>query len=252
LFDDFPEYRGQRTWSAAKNGITVRSLLTMTSGLACDDWNDSTSCSWAMVDSPNWLDFSLDQPLAHEPGLAFAYCGACLTPLSVLLARKTGMEVPTFARKDLLEPLGMGPIVWMRGPHGVTPASFGLSMRPRDLAKLGLLYLRQGSWEGKPVVPSKWVEGSLCALVPASKTHGKGDYGYLWWSKDIEARGVEFRVHFAWGVGGQYLFLVPELDLVCVVLAGNENDSRLGAHSWELFKDLVLPAFVRNGPQSPK
>ncbi len=248
LYDHFPEYRTRPGWKAAKDKVTLRTLLTMTSGFACDDWKNSTACSWSMVDSPDWLDFSLSEPLDHEPGEHFAYCGACLTPLSVLLARQSRMTVPQFAQRNLFERLGIPSSPWMEGPQGVTPPAFGLKMRPRDLAKLGALYLQKGTWKGKEIVPKTWVEGSLSALVPASQTHGKGDYGFLWWAKDMKVRKKNLRVHFAWGVGGQYLFLVPALDLVCVVTAGNENDSRLGTNSLRLFEEYVLPTFI--GPSS--
>ena len=100
LYDFFPEYRKKPGWEDGKDKITLQTLLTMTSGLGCDDLKDSKSCSWGMVDSPDWLNFTLSLPLSQEPGKRFAYCGACLTPLSAVLAKKSGMQ-PAGIRREI-------------------------------------------------------------------------------------------------------------------------------------------------------
>jgi CubicO group peptidase (beta-lactamase class C family) len=243
LFDFFPEYRGKPGWQASKDKINLGMLLTMTSGLDCDDWKDSQACSWDMVRSPDWLDFSLTRPLSHKPGGHFAYCGACLTPLSALLARKSGMGLPAFAQRNLWEPLGIQNPAWITGPHGMIPASFGLALKPRDLAKLGVLYLKKGEWNGKQVISERWVEESTSVQVPKKQAHQPFDYGYLWWQRQVPCHGKSVRVIFAWGVGGQYLFIAPELDLVCVITAGNYRDSKLSAKSFQFFQDYVLGVF---------
>lgn len=104
LYDSFTEYRSKDSWDDGKNKITLLTLLTMTSGLGCDDWKDAQACSWGMVSSADWLDFSLTLPLAHAPGKKFAYCGACLTPLSAILAKKSGMSVPNSLKNIFSNP----------------------------------------------------------------------------------------------------------------------------------------------------
>lgn len=198
-----------------------------------------------MVRSSDWLDFSLSRPLTHEPGQHFAYCGACLTPLSFILAQKSGMGIPDFAQKFLFDPLSIQNAHWMSGPENLTPASFGLSLRPRDLAKLGYLYLKNGLWNGQRVISSKWVSDSTRAVIPKAHTNRRYDYGYLWWEKEIHQHGHLLKVYFAWGVGGQYLFVVPQLDLVCVMTGGNYKDPKLSANSFKLFQDVIVGAFLK-------
>lgn len=243
LYDFFPGYREKPGWDKAKDGITLRMLLTMTSGLGCDDWRDSKSCSWAMVDSPDWPGFALSLPLSREPGKQFAYCGACLTPLSSLLALKSGLSVPDFARKYLWEPLQVREASWVKGPGDVTPVSFGLALKPRDLAKIGYLVLNQGKWNNRQVVPGKWIREATTTHVSKDRTNGKASYGYLWWQSRIRAKGKNLRMVYAWGVGGQYLWVVPDLDLVCVATGGNYKSGSLGANALKLFQDNILEAF---------
>ncbi|HUO57791.1 MAG TPA: serine hydrolase [bacterium] len=242
LYDGFPLYRSGVTWQAEKNKITLKMLLTMTSGFNCDDWKAKRPCSWQMVDSPDWVDFSLSQYLSQPPGTHFSYCGACLTSLSALLDRYSGMSVPAFAQQNLWAPLGIPKPVWMEGPGPVTPASFGLSLRPRDLAKIGQLVLNQGKWGEKQIVSADWIQESTSIQIPKAGTNEKDDYGYLWWERNLSIHGETMRVVYAWGVGGNYLFIVPKLELVCVVTAGNYDSAELGANSFKLFQDQLLGA----------
>jgi CubicO group peptidase (beta-lactamase class C family) len=242
LYDYFPEYRLDATWQPKKELMTIRDILTMTSGFACDDRNDSQDCSWAMVQSPDWLSFALEEPLDEGPGRRFNYCGVCLTPLGVILKRQSGFSVPDFAKKNLFDPLEIRESHWMQGPNEVTPVSFGLDLRPRDLAKLGYLYLNRGKWKDRSVISEEWIQQSTAPQVFKDETHQPYDYGYLWWEKNIPYQGRVVRMFFAWGVGGQYLFVVPGLDLVCVVTGGNYKNSRLGYNSFHLFQDYVVAA----------
>jgi CubicO group peptidase (beta-lactamase class C family) len=246
LYDFFPEFKNQPGWSDNKNQITLRNILTMTSGLACDDWKDASVCSWAMVHSSDWLSFVLAEPVDVEPGSRFRYCGACLLPLSAILEKRSGLSVPDFAQKYLWDPLGIKRVKWFSGPQGVIPVSFGLQMRPRDFLKLGVLYLDQGVWKGRKVISPDWIAQSTSLQIPKSQTNGKNDYGYLWWEREMPVRGEMVRVFFAWGVGGQYLCVVPSLQLVCLVSGGNYKDGRLGANSFKLFQENLLAAVDPN------
>lgn len=134
--------------------------------------------------------------------------------------------------------------LWIQGPGGVVPVSFGLSMRPRDLAKFGYLYLKNGVWDEQKVIPAKWVEASTSALLPKIRTNGLYDYGYLWWGRTIRRNSQVIRIYFAWGVGGQCLFVCPKLNLVCVVTGGNYRSSKLGANAFKIFQDYVIGAFL--------
>ena len=240
LYRFFPGYRSRQDWDARKDQMTLEMLLTMRSGFRCDDWKNSAACSWDMVNSPDWLDFVLSMPLESRPGLQFSYCGACLTPLSVLLARRSGMGLPALAGKFLFEPLGIKDWDWMEGPDKITPAAFGLSLKPRDLAKLGQMILNKGKWNGVQVVSEDWIKRSTSVQVRRNHKKSEADYGYLWWERSLVQGSRKVRVIDGWGVGGQHLFVVPERGLVCVIMTGNYKDSQLGGNSLRFFQDYIL------------
>lgn len=239
LFDFFPSYRSRPGWEVAKDGITLESLLTMTSGLGCDDFKDSNSCSWKMFSSPDWLEFSLSLPIEGKPGSHFAYCGACLNPLAAIVEKQSGLSVTAFAQTNLFGPLGIQTPTWWEGPLGFHSPAFGLVLKPRDMAKIGLLVLQKGKWNGRQVVPEKWIEESTAPHVPASMAGKKADYGYLWWERNVIHHGEKLRVLDAWGVGGQHIFIVPALDMVCVMTGGNYKNGRLANNSFRIFHEIL-------------
>jgi CubicO group peptidase (beta-lactamase class C family) len=246
LYDYFPEYRSQKAWDSRKNQITLGNLLTMSSGFDCSDWKDAQACSWGMVNSNDWLDFVLSKPLAGDPGSHFSYCGACLLPLSVILERAGQKTIPQFAQQYLFDPLEIHSTRWVEAPSAgtkVVPVSFGLSISPRDLAKIGLLVLKQGEWEGQRIVSEDWIKESTSLKVPRGQTNHKYDYGYLWWETEFKIGNRNIRTVMGWGVGGNYLLIVPEKNLVFVITAGNTNDPQAAKCSLRLFQDYVLPAF---------
>ncbi len=246
LYDFFPQYRSQKTWDPRKNQITLGNLLTMSSGLDCFDWKDAQACSWGMVQSDDWLDDVLSKPLAQNPGSRFAYCGACLLSLSVILERASGLTIPPFAQKYLFDPLDIHSAQWVEAPSAgitVVPVSFGLSLSPQDLAKIGLLVLNKGKWAGKQIVSEDWIKESISRKVSRDQTNKKYDYGYLWWETESTLGNQRFKTLLGWGVGGNYLFIVPDKNLVCVITAGNYNDPKAAKSSLQLFQDYILPAF---------
>jgi len=245
----FPGYRTKPNWDARKNKITLGNLLTMTSGFACDDGqyrkSGGAGCEMDMLAAPDWLDFLLNQPMAHAPGRHYSYCTSCLTLLSAVLAKQSGMSVGDFAQKYLYDPLGIQGGQWLTGPNGMTEVGATHWLRPRDMAKLGLLYLNKGIWNGKQVVSSKWVEGSTIPqpIPPDGKPWPTfTGYGYLWWSQKIPTPGGDIFTYFANGKGGQYIIVVPEMDLVCVMTAGYYQ-AWSSDQGMEFFKDTILKIF---------
>jgi CubicO group peptidase (beta-lactamase class C family) len=238
LFDYYPASPGKGGWDPRKDQITLENLLTMTSGLGCDDTKDSDSCSWAMVSSSDWLNFSLSLPIREAPGTHFAYCGACLTPLGALLEDKSGLKLPQYAQKYLLGPLGIQAPLWWEGPGNTHSPAFGLALTPREMAKIGCLVLDKGKWKGRQVVPEDWILKSTFIQVPARKTGKEAGYGYLWWVREAPWHGKKLRVLDAWGVGGQHIFIVPGLNLVCVLTGGNYKEGGLN-HSFEVLREVM-------------
>ncbi|SRR5579871_1722722 len=240
LYDFFPEYREKAEWDPRKDRMTLGMLLSMSSGYNCHDMKDS--CGSKMIKSPDWLAYSLSLPLENDPGTHFNYCGtACLTPLGVLTARFSGLTIPEFAQKHLFQPLGIQGLHWEVGPKGVFNVSWGHWMKPRDMAKLGLLVLNKGAWEGREIIPQKWTDEILTPQAPRDSKAAL-DYGYLWWIREVNSMGRKTPVFYANGYDMQFIFLVPEFDLVCVITGGN------GQHWGDLtmaetfFQEYILAA----------
>jgi CubicO group peptidase (beta-lactamase class C family) len=224
-----------------KASMTVEDLLTMSTGLEC---RDSYLYNWAgmpaMVASDNWVAYVLALPMSEEPGDRFEYCNGSSMLLSAVLSDATGVSAADFAAEVLFEPLGISEYEWPASPRGVTIGMGELRLRPDDLAKVGLLYLREGRWEGEQLVPRRWVEDSTTPRIEAGTL--SDHYGYQWWADDSGYA-------MALGAGGQYLIVVPEQRLVVVFTAGLPGE-RFSVPE-ELAVEYVLPAVLSDDPLPP-
>lgn len=198
-----------------KRRMTIRHLLTMTTGL---DWNEdlhyanpSNTCS-LMEASYDWVQFTIDRPMAQEPGKAFQYSSGASQLLSHIFRVATGKDIEKYAAQHLFAPLGIRDHFWKRTATGLADTQSGLYLAPRDLAKIAYLYLRSGFWDGKSVVPVEWVNASTSASITVTAAGVK--YGYKWW---LYPYGKDGRLAFGGGgFGGQFAIVVPELDLLIV------------------------------------
>jgi CubicO group peptidase (beta-lactamase class C family) len=200
--------------------ITLRELLTMTSGFgsaATDPFGDGGN---AYRTTPNWVRTILGSPLARPPGESFYYDNGDAHLVSALLQRVTGTTTATFAREKLFRPLRIDPGSWWADRQGVTDGSAGLQLKPRDLAKLGELYLRHGRWAGRQVVPSWFVREATSPHVSATDTQAGLGYGYFWWT--YQGIGLP-RLLLAIGSGGQLLIVAPTIDAVVVLTSSSES-----------------------------
>ncbi|HEX2092672.1 MAG TPA: serine hydrolase [Longimicrobiaceae bacterium] len=200
-----PEYFGPGT-DPRKRRITVEHLLTMTAGL------ESTSFGgygrW--VSSRDWVRAALDRPLVSEPGDAMVYSTGSTHILSAVLTRATGRSTYAYARERLAEPLGIRLRPWQRDPQGIFFGGNDMYLAPREMLRFGELYLNGGVYREQQIVPREWVEASF---RPRTASGWSGhEYGYGWWIR----RSGGHPVYFAWGYGGQYIFVVPDLRLVAV------------------------------------
>lgn len=249
LYDYFPDYRSKAAWDVRKDQITLKTLLTMTSGFTCGEGGyrkyGGDGCDIDMINSPDWLDFCLSGSMSHEPGRHYGYCTSCLTILSALITKQSGMSLPDFAQKYLYDPLGIPAHICVTGPNGITEGGSSFWLRPRDMAKLGLMYLDKGKWKGSPVISAKWVEESTKPepLPPDGKPWQSFEgYGYLWWTRHLPSTKGSTFVYYSNGKGGQYIIVAPALDLVCVMTAGYYRDAG-SDQGLELFKQYILNAF---------
>jgi hypothetical protein len=196
-----------------------------------------------MQASENWVQFMLNLPMAAQPGTKFNYCTGAVEVLSAVLQKATGMTAREFANQNLFAPIGMGPIPearWPSDPQGVTVGGYGLALTPGEMAKLGFLFLNQGRWDGKTIVPADWVAAST---VSHANRGDKKEYGYLWW---IDPQG---KWYAALGRAGQHIFVYPAENLVVVFTADlpYTNDADL-IPLQELLDQYILPAVKSDKP----
>ena len=145
VLEVFPD-RTVANLDADKEAMTVEDLLTMSPGFECRRSPDTTA---QMMETPDWVQFALDQPMTHEPGTAWAYCGVASHLLSAAIAETSGMHALDFASSHLLLPLGIDDARWFTDPQGNHRGWGDLFLHPHDAAKLGYLYLSGGEWDGR-------------------------------------------------------------------------------------------------------
>ena len=205
--------------------MTLRHLLTMTAGFRWDEssisYTDPANSCALMEASEDWIQFVLDQPMAEEPGAVWVYNSGVTELLSFLLKKTTGKEADDYAAEHLFGPLGIQGYFWKRTPKGLADTEGGLYLAPRDLAKVGYLYLKDGLWEGRRVLPEGWAKASLePSADPRSSAAPELRYGYQWWLLPLKDRASRY-AFAALGYGGQRLIVVPELDLIAVFTGWN-------------------------------
>lgn len=233
--DYYPEYPELAT--PARKAITLEHLLTMTSGL---QWNqdggvldDEHRLAWTR--SP--YRFVLSRAVVAVPGTKFDYNSGDNAVLADILTRATGMPWKDFARKALFEPMGITDWEWETDLHGRPMSYSGLRLRPRDMAKLGLLVVNHGQWQGHQLVPSDWIDASLRTRV-ATGFDGMG-YGYQWWTGTVNWHRRVLGWAAAFGNGSQRIFVLPDLDLSVVVTAGAYGDLQVARRVNAFLKDVV-------------
>jgi CubicO group peptidase (beta-lactamase class C family) len=196
-----------------KEQITVRHLVSMSSGLDCNNERGDNQSVEEMVASKDWVQFVLDLKVTHEPGTVFEYFSPGTHLLSAILTHATGMSALEFAKQNLFGPLGITKVYWPADPAGITYGWGGLCLLPQDAAKLGYLWLNDGVWDERQIVSHRWVENAVKSQVPTGSTNG---YGYGWW---LNAFGGS-PSYKAFGAGGQEVLVVPGMDLVIVKTGG--------------------------------
>ena len=225
---------------ARKKDMTIRDLLTMRTGL---DWQfDGNVSTGEMLQSPDWTKFTLDLPMREEPGQSFNYCNGAANVISAVIQKTTGKTAAEYA-EEKLAPLGMDDIFWSAGPEGVSAGYSGIYMSPDDMAKFGYLYLRNGLWNGQQIIPQGWVEESTKQQTEGGWVPLFPGYGYMWWMN-------RFGGYSALAHGGNYIFVVPEKDLV-VVFTGGIFDYQDMFYPGELMEQYIIPAVKSDSVLGP-
>jgi len=219
--------------SASKEAITLAHLLTMSAGL---DARDSYLYEWEglvrMRESPDAVQYVLDLPMASEPGARFEYTNGVSHLLSAIVTETTGQSALAYAREKLFGPLGISSTTWDADSQGRNWGYAQLHLTPHDMAKIGLLFLNRGRWDASQIVSESWVDVATTRHLAATLVDG---YGYQWW---VDASGY----YLALGYRGQFIFVVPGLDLVAVFTGASPETFDF---TLPLIETYIIPAASR-------
>jgi CubicO group peptidase (beta-lactamase class C family) len=253
MTDFFPEFIG-RNYDARKDRITLRHLLEMRAGFP---WEETDPAYWDSLLTGDYVPMIVDFPLVSDPGRAFNYSNLTSNWLGILLARACKTDLKTFAQKHLFGPIGAELGDWRKDRDGYYIGCGEIRLAPRDMATFGLLYLNNGRYEGRQVVPSEWVQASQLnyskdAWITKDRANRVGPYfrnlgyGYQWWSASVGGH----RVDFAWGHGGQLIVLLHDLKMVVVTTAApfyQEHTERAWRHEKAIMN--VVGRFIKTLPK---
>jgi CubicO group peptidase (beta-lactamase class C family) len=240
----FPKYTSSIDTDPRKHEISLSNLLTMSAGFT---WDESTypydhplNDIYRLLQSADWMQFMWQLPMSYAPGTLFNYNSGCTMILSGIIKQTTGLTAEEYAEKYLFLKLDIKNWRWETGPHRITNTGWGLHLTPVDMAKLGYLYLKKGDWFSQRVLPESWVHESTTTRISINNSY---NYGYQWWRfTDQSSVAGQLSVNdlfFAWGYGGQFIFVFPHLDLLIVSTAANFDDSR---PTIRFVRDFILPA----------
>lgn len=236
---------------ARKAAITVEDLLTMSSPLECDDWNDaSRGNEERMYLVEDWAQFILDLPIrgrmhlgekveAPPYGRHFSYCTGGVFVLSEVLEKATGARTDHYAQDKLFSPLGITDVEWVYSPMNVPQTGGGLQLRSSDLLKIAQLYLDGGHWHGQQIVSDAWVKVST---EPHAQIDEVTNYGYLWWLKSFKSGEKGYPVFYMSGNGGNKVVAIPALDMAVVITSTNFNTRGMHEQTDRILTDYVLAA----------
>ncbi len=219
---------------SVKEAITIKDLLTMRSGLETTSFHNYGR--W--VTSDNWVEFALDQPLEKQPGGDMAYSTGTSHLLSVIISKATGMSTKLFAEKLLFGPMDINVGGWDRDPQGFYMGGNNMALAPDDMIKIGQMMLNGGLYRGQRIVSKDWVVDSFRTYTRSN--FNPYDYGYMWWNKSVG----DYKVYFAWGYGGQYIFMIPDLDATVVLTGALDNATQSRSYKepvFELLREQIIP-----------
>lgn len=223
----FPEYFSANP-DSVKTSITIGDLLTMRSGLA----STSRSNYGRWVTSNNWIYYALDRPLTGEPGLDRIYSTGNTHLLSVILARASQMSALEFANRYLFRPMNIRVAGWDRDPQGYYLGGNNMALSPRDMIKIGQLMMDVGVYNGEQLVPEDWIVRSVEPVT--GRRAGNNNYGYLWFRR----MSAGYHMVYAFGSGGQYIMILPELEAVISVTTRNNTSQSTRNYRRQLFQTL--------------
>lgn len=235
--------------TGGKEMITIEHLLTMTSGLEWKEWSAPYSSAenptigvWFQEKDP--ISFILEMPMTGEAGKSFNYSSGNMILLGEIIHNATNMSIDEFSQKNLFDPLSIDTALWsVKFENGVDANN--LLITPRAMVKFGATYLNKGMWNGKQIIPEKWVEKSAIPFpgnyrinVPGEAS-GRLGYSYSWWTKTYYKSGKRINMYAASGFGGQHIMVFPELNMVVTFTGGNYLTKR---PPFKILEKYIMPA----------
>ena len=220
---DFFETGSVANVDARKRRMTIRHLLTMSTGL---DWNEDLPYThpdntWSdLQEAFDWVRFTIDRPMVRQPGESFRYNSGATLILGHIFNLATGTDLEEYAARHLFRPLGIDDYFWKRTPQGLVDTQEGLYVSTRDIAKIAYLIQKRGRWEDRQIVPESWVADSVQAFVPVREDRS-WEYGYKWWLIHYAFEGEDRVAIAGLGFGDQMPIVLPELDMVLVFTGWN-------------------------------
>lgn len=235
-----------------KRDITIEHLLTMSAGFAWQEFKGINSFP-NMIKTPNWTQYTLAQPLAHQPGTYMEYNSGCSQLLSTLVYQSSDYTTAQFAEQYLFGPLGINDYEWEYDPQGVHTGGFGLKLKPQDMLKFGQLYLQLGMWNKEQIISEDMVKRSVFPSITTNSPR-RGHYGWHWWmdsygngdSQDQDhsrqASSTLLEYYYALGFGGQNIIVIPSHELVVVI---TRDQRKKGKPPVDIFRQCIAPRLVK-------
>jgi len=243
VLDFFPN-RTIDNWDPRKEDITIRHLLTMTSGLEWHEldrsYSEPSNSFNLLQNSDDWVSYVLNQSMVTDPGAEWNYNSGTSHLLSAILQEAAGMPTPELLSTiyDAVSNVSTYDVFWQADPQGIFFGGSGLQLNARDMARVGYLYLNNGAWDGQQLIPEEYVlESTSSHVALTNETH----YGYQWWIYN------EYNAYVAVGFAGQYIMIIPSLDMVIVCISSLYDTSE--RPFWDIVSDYILPS-VLDGPDS--
>jgi CubicO group peptidase (beta-lactamase class C family) len=243
----FPEYTIANP-DPRKDAMTIEDLLTMTPGLEWDEWSypyedAENNTLRVMMNSPDAVQYVLDRPMSHTPGEHWVYNGGASLLLAAIIQQISNQTTHEFAQQYLFDPLGFSLSVWYTTSGGWCNSFGGLRLNTRDIAKLGFLYLNNGTWNGTQILPADYVANATEPIDLANPLGPSFGYGWHWWTRS------DLGIYFAYGRYGQKIMVSPEHDLVVAFTAHVPDDGF--DPEFDLFRDYILKSIVDDSVQMP-
>jgi len=245
---DFYDLERYDNFSSKKADVTLRQLLSMSSGFEGYDFDmESIGNEEYMYPQENWVEWALNLPMAsdRDPGDEWRYFTAGIVILGDILNRAVPGGLEAYAHEKLFAPLGVNNYQWQYTPQHVANTAGGIQLTPLGFAKYGQLHKNRGMWEGQPVVPGAWVDAMLSPTIETTVPGNR--YGYLWWHKSYLVNDTEWPVAYCTGNGGNKIFVFDDRDLVIVVTASAYGQRYMHSQVDEMMAKYILPAVAGSG-----